>query len=232
MIIDIDGVTVDLMDGHDRQVMHILAGTGYEHDSLMVWAKMQRFGAVALDIGAYTGLFSVVAAKCGARVTAFEPMPANHWRIRVNAARNKVQRLIDIVPAAASDYEGTAVLNYNPKVHLTTGASLEGGIPNHDAAMLVKCVTIDSLGLENVGAIKIDTERHEPCVLRGAMETIKRFRPPMLIETLDGDMRSTILGMLPDYEAATILDGRNTLFTPLRSPTCPKVQSQAPPISK
>jgi FkbM family methyltransferase len=226
MIIDIDGLQVDLVDMHDRQVLHIEHGAGYERESLQVWAKMQHAGTVALDVGAYTGLYSIIAAKCGAKAVALEPMPANQWRIRINAQRNKVQRQIDVLPVAASDYEGTASLNYNPRVPLTTGASLETGNVNHSAAILVKCITIDSLGLEDIGTIKIDTERHEPCVLRGAMETIKRFRPPMLIETLDGDMRSTILGMLPDYEAATILDGRNTLFTPARSPTCPKVQSQ------
>jgi FkbM family methyltransferase len=232
MIIDIDGLQLDLIEPHDRQLMHILAGDGYEHDSLMVWAKMQKAGGIALDVGAYTGLFSIIAAKHGARVIAFEPMPANHLRIRINASRNKVTRWVTVLPTAVSDYEGTATLNYNPNVTLTTGASLETGIANHAAGIVVNCITIDSLALDEVAAIKIDTERHEPCVLRGAMETIKRFRPPMLIETLDGDMRNQILGMLPDYEAAAILDGRNTLFTPSRSPTCPKVQSQAPPISK
>jgi FkbM family methyltransferase len=232
MIIEIDGLQIDLIEPNDRQIVHILAGDGYEYDSLMVWAKMQKPGGIALDVGAYTGLFSIIAAKRGARVIAFEPMPANQWRTRVNVQRNKVTRQVTILPTAASDYEGTGTLNYNPNVPLTTGASLEEGIVMHSAGIVVSCITIDSLALDEVAAIKIDTERHEPCVLRGAMETIRRFRPPMLIETLGGNMRDQILGMLPDYEAAAILDGRNTLFTPARSPTCPKVQSQAPPISK
>jgi FkbM family methyltransferase len=227
MIIDIDGLQIDLVETHDRQVLHMQHGAGYERDSLLVWAKMQTVGAVALDVGAYTGLFSIIAALRGARVFAIEPMPANQWRIRVNAARNKVVRHIELLPMAASDYEGTATLNYNPKVPLTTGASLEPGIANHAAGILVKCMTIDSLGLDNVAAIKLDTERHEPCVIRGAMQTIERSRPPMLIETLDGEMRNQILGMLPNYEAAAVLDGRNTLFTPKRNPTCHKVQLQA-----
>ena len=98
----------------------------------------------------------------------------------------------------------------------------------HSAGIIVKCITIDSLGLKNVCAIKIDVERHEPCVLRGAMQTIERVRPPLLIETLDGNMRSQVLSMLPNYEAAAILDGRNTLFTPNRSRPCHKVRSQVP----
>lgn len=211
MIFNIDGLDIDLIEAHDRNVLHLVRN-GYERDSLMVWSKMIKRGTVALDIGAYTGLFSIIAAMRGAKVTALEPMPANRWRLRVNAARNKVK--VDVLSAAASDYEGPATLNYNPLVPLTTGASLEEKIHNHTAGIVINCIMIDSLDLENVGAIKIDVERHEPCVIRGAMKTIEQYRPPLLVETLDGDMRTAVLNLLPSYEAAAILDGRNTLFTP------------------
>lgn len=209
--VEIDGLQIHLVETHDRTVLHMQRG-GYEGDSLTVWARLQQPNAVALDVGAYTGIYSIIAAMRGAKAIAVEPMPAQQWRISVNAARNKVK--VELLPVAASDYEGTATLNYNPKVPLTTGASLEDGIHNHTAGIVVRCITIDSLGLENVGAIKIDVERHEPCVIRGAMKTIERYRPPMLVETLDGDMRKKVLELLPSYEAASILDGRNTLFTP------------------
>ena len=213
MIVEIDGLKIDLVEAHDRQLLHIEAG-GYEQDTLRLWGKLIRPGMKVLDVGAYTGLFSIIAALRGAEVTALEPMPANHWRLRVNAARNKVHRKIDILAVAATDVEAAVALNYNPKVPLTTGASLETGITNHGAAIVVPGITIDSLGLQNLCAIKIDVERHEPCVIRGAMQTILRCRPPMLVETLDGDMREKLLELIPFYEAASILDGRNTLFTP------------------
>ena len=226
MIYEIDGLPIYLGEADDRTVLHIQRG-GYEADSLAVWSRLMKPGAVALDVGAYTGIYSIVAAKRGANAIAIEPMPAQRWRLGVNMKQNKVR--VSVLAAAATDYEGTATLHYNPKVPLTTGASLEAGIVNHSAGIVVKCITIDSLGLENVCAIKIDVERHEPCVIRGAMQTIERFRPPLLIETLDGEMRSKVLEMLPAYEAATVLDGRNTLFTPKGNPTCHRVQSQEPP---
>jgi FkbM family methyltransferase len=213
MIVLIDGLQIDLVDTADRQVLHIARGAGYEHESLTLWAKLIKPGTVVLDVGAYTGLYSIIAALRGAKVIAFEPMPANRWRLGVNMLRNKAR--FSVMAVAASDCEGAATLNYNPRVPLTTGASIETGIADHSAGIVVRCITIDSLGLENVGAIKVDVERHEPCVIRGAMQTIERFRPPLLIETLDGNMRNQILSMLPNYEAAAILDGRNTLFTPI-----------------
>lgn len=211
MIFAIDGLQIDLVEVHDRNVQHLQVN-GYEVESLVLWAKLVKPGAMALDVGAYTGIFSIIAAKRGAKVVAFEPMPANVWRLGVNAKRNKVR--IEALSVAASDHQGSVTLNYNPNVALTTGASLEPGIAKHTAGIVVKCITIDSLGLQDVAAIKIDVERHEPCVIRGAMQTIERDRPSLLVETLDGDMRAAVLKLLPSYEAAAILDGRNTLFTP------------------
>ena len=46
----------------------------------------------------------------------------------------------------------------------------------------VECATIDSDHLENVGFIKIDVEQHEREVLHGALNTIERCRPVLLIE--------------------------------------------------
>jgi FkbM family methyltransferase len=211
MQIDIDGLKVNLIDTDDRQVIHMSAGDGYEHDSLVAWSRMIVPGRVALDVGAYTGLFSIIAALRGATAIALEPMAANRWRLGVNVAHNKA--MVTILPCAASDQVGTALLHYNRKVPLTTGASLQTGALHNDS-IEVLCQTIDALALKDVGAIKIDVERHEPAVLRGAMQTIERDRPSLLIETLDDDMRIQVLHLLPSYSVAAILDKRNTMFIP------------------
>jgi FkbM family methyltransferase len=132
--------------------------------------------------------------------------------LECNAAANKAK--VEVLAACASDEIGYALLHYNNKVPLTTGASLEEGAILHNTFMAASRVTVDSLLLTNVAAIKIDVERHEPCVLRGAMSTIERDRPSLIIETLDAEMRNRILHMLPSYTVAAILDGRNTFFAP------------------
>lgn len=212
MNVEVDGMRVAIFDEHDRQAIHFASGKGYEQESLLAWAAMVQPRRVALDIGAYTGLFSIIAAKRGAEVVALEPMPANRWRLGVNADLNKVR--INVLPVAASDSIGSTYLFYNQKVPLTTGASLEPGIAAHNGMINVSTVTIDALALTNVAAIKIDVERHEPCVIRGALATIERDKPTMLIETLDDGMRIAVAALLPGYEIAAILDGRNTLFKP------------------
>jgi FkbM family methyltransferase len=127
---------------------------------------------------------------------------------------NKVNNYIRIVPKAASDRSGTTRLYYSRHTPLTTGGSLEGGIQGHTDSIEVECVTIDSLCLQNVAALKIDVELHELSVIKGAMATIQQSKPPLIIETLNEGMRAAIVEMLPDYEVAGILDRRNTFFTP------------------
>jgi FkbM family methyltransferase len=213
--LEIDGLQVTLTEADDRIVFHAQHpehSGSYEPDSLALWAKLIKPNDIVLDVGAYTGLYAIIAALRGGKVVALEPMPANYWRLRVNAARNKAR--MTILAAAASDREGTAALHYNPNVPLTTGASLEEGIAKHADAVMVKCITIDSLGLQELAAMKIDVEWHEPCVLRGAMQTIERCRPVLLIETLDAEMREQVRRMLPGYDDAVVLDTRNSLFTP------------------
>jgi len=209
---DVDGLRVPIIDTDDRMAIHLASGKGYEHETLCAWAAMIVPGTVALDIGAYTGLFSIIAAKRGARAVALEPMPANSFRLAVNADLNKVK--IDLYAVAASDFDGISMMNFNPNVPLTTGASLEKGIAAHRDQIATRVVTVDALALNNICAIKLDVERHEVAVLRGAMQTINRFRPPMIIETLNDAARDEIAKVLPAYEVAAILDGRNTLFTP------------------
>jgi FkbM family methyltransferase len=211
VIVDVDGTAVHLIDTDDRNVIHEQRG-GYERESLAAWARMVKPGRVAIDVGAYTGLYSIVAAKRGARVFAFEPMVANFWRLGVNIALNKV--FVTTKHCAVSDCEGTATLSYNPRVPLTTGASLEAGISANEKSVKTLCTTLDALAFQNVAAIKIDVERHELHVLRGAMQMIERDRPAMLIETLDDDMRVQVLSLLPRYAVAAVLDTRNTLFVP------------------
>lgn len=212
MIIEVADLSIRVIDTDDRMVIHIANGDGFEPQSLSAWANLVQRGRVALDIGAYTGLYSIVAAMRGADVWALEPMPANFWRLGVNCDINK-QRVMALA-VAASDRDGLTKLHFSRHTPLTTGASIEAGIKGHTDEITVNCITVDSLNLKDVAAIKIDVERHEVAVLRGAMETIRRDRPPMIIETLDDQMRDDILKVLPAYRVDAILDKRNTLFIP------------------
>jgi FkbM family methyltransferase len=60
------------------------------------------------------------------------------------------------------------------------GASSKYGIPH--STVTVDVATLDSFHLDEVGFIKADVEGHELPVLRGATETLRRWRPTILTE--------------------------------------------------
>jgi FkbM family methyltransferase len=201
-------VTVDLL-GDDRIAHRIKAGKRFEPESLTAWADMCEAGRAVVDVGAYSGLFSIAAAKLGATAVAIEPQPVMCERIHANALLNMVA--FEVINAAASDEAGTARLSVNPAVRLTSGASLIGF---SGGGFDVKTIRLDDLMLKDVSAIKIDVEKAELMVLRGAAETLARCKPKLLIEALDVDAVNGINAALPGYRLARFLDQRNMLMLP------------------
>lgn len=60
--------------------------------------------SVFYDIGANLGFYSLLAARCGSRVLAFEPLPDNVARLRRHARLNDLH--IEIHEAAISNCDG------------------------------------------------------------------------------------------------------------------------------
>ena len=193
---------------------HLVESGVFEPESLAAWVEAVQPGKTVLDVGSYTGLYAIAAAKKGARAVAMEPMPHQRARLRENVRLNKVEPLVNVVPMAASDKNGAIDLWFNPRVNLTSAASAVKG-PGCDS-FTVYGTQIDDLRLKDVAAIKIDAERHEVKVLRGAIKTITRDRPTLIIEVLDDRQREEVKNVLPSfYRIAAVLDVRNVLLKPL-----------------
>jgi len=209
--IGVGPVSVALMAQEDRIVRHIREKkTDFEPKSLAAWAAACRAGANALDIGSYSGLFAIAAAKLGCHAWAFEPMPLNMNRVRMNCLHNNVR--IETAECVVSDRGGPTEITFNPKVvGLTAGASM---VRKKGFKKPVMAITIDSMNLDDVCAIKIDVERGEPAVLRGAAETLARCRPIMLVEALGENERAAVMAEVPGYRVEAVLDVRNLLMVP------------------
>jgi hypothetical protein len=68
---------------------------------------------------------------------------------------------------------------------LPTNYVTESGRPQQTARVPVTTVdgTVRALGLERLDFVKMDIEGSEVAALRGAAETLRRFRPRLLVET-------------------------------------------------
>jgi FkbM family methyltransferase len=152
-----------------------------EPELRLVGQLMKDSGAV-VDVGANAGIYSAMALRRRRWVAAFEPVPEEAARLhRMIGTRGIVHEV------ALSDRCGKAILHV-PYVKdagaVTTRSSLEANVdtdlPHRDIE--VKVATLDSFGLSDIAFIKIDVEGHELSVLRGAVETINRSRPNLLVE--------------------------------------------------
>lgn len=159
----------DMVIRHQEQT-----GKPFEAESIAVWQAACTHGT-ALDIGAYTGLYALVAAKAGAGAYAFEPNPAVYERLQQNIEANQLPVASYLI--ALSDREGRASMALSKSTRLTSGSKITEGT---DTAL----ATADQFLFDNVTAIKIDVEGHECAVLRGALDTIRRCSPLIITEAL------------------------------------------------
>lgn len=155
-------------------------------------------GSVFLDVGAHIGYFSMKAArKVGpsGRVVSFEPNPETLKLLRDNVAANSAQNVI-VEPIACTDREQMLTL-YAAPVGNTGASSL--ALQNANISIQepprpypVRGRPIDQivreLNLSRVDAIKIDVEGAEVLVLRGALETLKRFHPKLVVEVVPAQL--------------------------------------------
>jgi FkbM family methyltransferase len=136
----------------------------------------------AIDVGANDGCYVHYLRRHARQVIAFEPMPS-----LARMLRRKFRRGVVVESMALSDTAGTVSLRM-PVVDgvVVTGCSTVSSVasatyPAH-RAIEVPMDRLDSVYGGEVGFIKIDVEGHEQAVLDGAIETIRRCRPRMLVE--------------------------------------------------
>ncbi len=131
----------------------------------------------AVDVGGWYGPWTRRLAARARQVVTVEPVP-HLARVLTAAAPANVR----VIQAAASDRTGTA------RLWLPPGDDGERGVSSlvrrniHAHAVQVPLITLDGLGLRDVGFVKIDVDGSEPAVLRGAHGVLVRDRPALFIE--------------------------------------------------
>ncbi|MCW3982658.1 MAG: FkbM family methyltransferase [Candidatus Bathyarchaeota archaeon] len=134
-------------------------------------------GKCLVDVGANVGNWTLLVAKKGREVYAYEPMPK---AFRILKQRAKKFPQIHPFPYAIGDRDSSGRLGITPFA-VTGTMDEEVNLPGGET-IDVPVRKLDSLNFSDVGVIKIDTEGYETPILQGAKDTITKNKPVLIIE--------------------------------------------------
>ena len=224
--------------GRDDQVIdHIHAGTFDELESLRLWLfaiSMAPLNYLALDVGAYSGLYSLLAAasRPDIKSVALEPGTITYGRLARNISWNSMELQIIAANLAASDTSGPVTLPHAYGIFsMNSGDGLKQSVVDHTEG--ATAIRLDELlepklphylntkatpvhPFSGIAAIKIDVEGLETAVLRGALEIIRKYRPIILCEYWDKDAEIAISNVMTSegYIISGVKDERNLIAIP------------------
>jgi FkbM family methyltransferase len=174
-------------------------------DLRFLW-RFLRPGMTFLDVGAYHGVFSILAAKKlgrGGRVIAFEPSPRERRRMQVHLRHNRTMSVV-IEPYALTTAEGVASLNVVVDGFTTMNSLRPPQIDHPTEQVKVDTTSLDAYldrkKIDRVDLMKIDTEGGEVDAFRGGDRLLSQLRPLIICEVLDLVTRSW------GYAAADIMN--------------------------
>lgn len=190
---DFDGdLTIDLRLSEHMQSRIFWVGY-YSREIVLVMNKLLRKGMVFVDVGANIGEITMVAAKrvgSDGLVLSFEPVGRNLSELTKNIHHNALSNVM-IVASGLSDREGVTQIyqscgqGKNDEEHLGLN-SIYAGSGDGIAIQSIPLTTLDTFLHENpqerVDFIKIDIEGAELPCLKGAEQTLRRFKPLLIVE--------------------------------------------------
>ncbi len=216
----------------------------HEKADLTLFLTLSRKSQTIVDIGANTGLFSVLASLSNpqARLFAFEPYAVNAGRLKDNLELNGI-RNVKVFDMAIGESEGEIELATPANDAITDVSSVNQDFsrkiyPNVKwASSTVKINRLDRVAQDNnwkIDLIKCDVESFEMSVFKGAERILAEDRPTILFECFLDEERQSFFNQLLskyDYHAYLVLEqgvvhvqegfvpsqhGLNYLITPVK----------------
>jgi len=190
----------------------------HEPMSCCLWTVLAEENEDAtFDIGAYTGLFSLLAATVNpkTRIVGFEPIHGNYSRMLINVRANQLHDSISVRNEAVGAEDGCAeIAIFRNDDLLPTGSSMaHPREADRLSSVGVVVRSLDSisheLGVSRVGLVKIDAEHLELAVLRGMQGRLSRDRPDVLVEVSNANyvlVSSFMKEVSADYQIVQIDD--------------------------
>ncbi len=178
----------------EEEISRSLFLTGYyEPNEFFLLNRILKPGMVFIDVGANIGLYTLFASKKVGRkgvIMAIEPSKREFKKLKANIELNKLIN-VRFLQVAISNYQGEVellVATEEKSGHNTLGSFAYDSVALQGKER-VRVERLDDIvhqiGLQRVDIVKVDIEGAEYSALQGAVNTLARFYPIILLELSD-----------------------------------------------
>jgi len=169
---------------------------GYPEPELKLIDKFCSKDLCAVDVGANYGMYTFYASRRFSICHSFEPLPYFETVYKQGfknqnvewqqvALSDKKESVTMRTPVCDRGFSTICACNH-----------LEGKVDESDGIGLITVHTyrLDDFDFQAVGFIKVDVEGHEQEVLAGAVQTIRSWKPVILVEVEERHRQDSVLG--------------------------------------
>lgn len=154
-----------------------------------------RDWSLVVQAGGHQGFYPRMLAEKFGMVYTFEPDPINFYCLVQNCDRPNIIKMQAALGASASE-ANLEVTETSGQNRINDGEQKVYPL-NVVGAYRVPVITIDSLNLSSCGCLFLDTENYELPILMGALQTIRKFKPLIIVEKgFDPDNFAAITALL------------------------------------
>ncbi len=226
------GIFTSYEDDHFRSAF-LRKLQNWEEKPISAWINSIEDNSTVIDVGAYLGVYSILALRAGARnVVAYEPNFKTVGKLKANLELNGLQHQTLVREVALSNFTGESQLLVPNNRECSSGAQLVNSnisrdLSNWKTLSTVHTLTLDEdllhMSIRKMSVIKIDTEGFEYEVLLGATKILRKFLPTVLVEILDDKNLISIENLLRafGYNQGEALDGFDIRNQQTRSSNLP-----------
>lgn len=162
----------------DKQTFQVISyDWGQHHHKVLNYINPNNANVV-LQAGGCCGLYPLLYGQVFKKVITFEPDPLNFYCLSNNCKGNQYIK----INSALSNKNGVRPLTIHGIDNVGMHSFAEG-----QNKIDVITLTIDSLNLPDLSLLQLDVEGHELEAIQGAVETIKKFKPIIMLEVTSNE---------------------------------------------
>ena len=180
---NIDGQSIFMIE-NDWLGAGVLSGKEWEPHMSKFFEQNLTEDSILVDAGSNYGLHAIKSSKLCKEVYSFEPQKLIHDLQLSSITKNNITniQLFNCGIGNINEEKQMIPINYEDSVNI-------GDLSVGDGGEEIEIKTLDSVMSNGFDFIKIDVQGYEKFVLEGAIDNIKKYKPTIVIEFEEHQLR-------------------------------------------